>query len=118
MNSRAMVIGNLARRAEAVARMVTSLCDACEDAERYDVAGKVAQSAMELHAVSRALAPSESKAHTRWSAADDDHLATYWGPALREFRGDTEAAVEQLACDLKRTPVAVAARLVKTGVWS
>jgi hypothetical protein len=113
-----MVIVNLAFTASELQRLTTKLCDRCEDAERYDVTSKVAQAAALLADVAGTLEAREAKAHTRWSTADDDHLATYWGPALREFRGDTEAAVAQLAADVKRSPVAVAARLVKTGVWS
>lgn len=54
----------------------------------------------------------------RWTSNDDHYLATYWGPSLRHFSGDAEAAIAALARDLGRTPVAVAIRLCVTGVFN
>lgn len=123
MSGRTMVYANLAHKAGALQRMASDLCDRCEDAECYAESTKVAQAAALLADVAgnletAARASLAGKAHTRWTAIDDDFLASRFGPAMRATRGDAEAAVAQLAADLKRTPVAVAARLVKTGVWS
>lgn len=103
--------------------VLCDLVDTLDNAEQLSLSDAVQRAVEGVREVRRVCDTklhdaAERNAGTRWQAHEDHYLATYWGPALRALRGDTEAAVASLAGNLKRSPVAVAARLVKTGVWT
>lgn len=109
----------LAIKAENGIADLVSFLDSCGDTRGDDAQRAVEslralrkQIARELHA----YPATPEKAGTHWTDEDDDYLAAHWGPALRDARGDTEAAIAGLAVKLQRTPVAVAMRLCTQGV--
>lgn len=118
MSERTKVYASLSDRAAFLAGLVTQLCDDCEDAEFYRVTGPIAGAARALHEAAQALAPQiPTRAHRRWTPAEDERLAASYGEFLRDLGGNTEDTVASLARMLGRTPVAVAARLCHLGIW-
>lgn len=52
----------------------------------------------------------------RWTREEDAFLRACWGSTRRAY-SDGEAALQQLADAVQRTPVAVALRLQSLGIW-
>lgn len=102
-----------------------NLVDTLDSAEVLHEANRVQQAVEILREVRRecdrrlqAAASEPVYAHLRWLPENDALLRDEWGQALRLHKGDAEAAVAHLARHVRRTPVAVAARLVKLGIWN
>lgn len=58
----------------------------------------------------------KSRAGKVWAREEDAYLRACWG-TLRRQSGSADETVRKMARTLKRSPVAVAARLQATGVW-